>query len=76
MNHKRYVTANNGRFLFLSLLHVFPLERRVQTDTAVLLQHDRFTTSSQGLDLNLETGTVVFAQNSDGRVTSKLLLRD
>ena len=57
-------------------LHVFPLERRVQTDTAVLLQHDRFTTSSHGLDLNLETGTVVFAQNTDGRVTSKLLLRD
>lgn len=57
-------------------LHVFPLERRVQTDTAVLLQHDRFSTSSQGLDLNLETGTVVFAQNTGGRVISKLLLRD
>ena len=57
-------------------LHVFPLERRAQTDTAVLLQHDRFTTSSKGLDLNLKTGTVVFAQNTGGRVTSKLLLRD
>ncbi|MAA48689.1 MAG: LPS export ABC transporter periplasmic protein LptC [Gammaproteobacteria bacterium] len=57
-------------------LHVFPLERRAQTDTAVLLQHDRFTTSSEGLDLNLKTGTVVFAQNTGGRVTSKLLLRD
>ena len=57
-------------------LHIYPATQRAQTDTPVLLQHERFTTSSEGLDLNLETGTEVFAQNTDGRVTSKLLLRD
>jgi hypothetical protein len=40
------------------------------------LQHERFTTSSEGLDLNLETGAVVFAQNDGARVISKLILRD
>ena len=57
-------------------LHIFPDEQRAQTDTPVLLQHDRFTTSSDGLDLNLKTGAVVFAQNGGARVISKLLLRD
>lgn len=57
-------------------LHVFPVERRAQTDTPVLLQHERFTTSSDGLDLNLETGAVVFAQSDGARVISKLFLRD
>ena len=57
-------------------LHVFPATQRAQTDTPVQLQHERFTTSSEGLDLNLETGAVIFAQNDGARVISKLLLRD
>ena len=57
-------------------LHIFPATQRAQTDTPVLLQHERFTTSSEGLDLNLETGAVVFAQNNGARVISKLILRD
>ena len=62
--------------LSTSQLHIFPSEQRAQTDMPVFLEHERFTTSSEGFDLDLETGALTFAQNESTRVTSKLFLRD
>ena len=62
--------------LSTSQLHIFPTEQRAQTDMPVFLEHERFTTSSEGFDLDLETGALTFAQNESTRVTSKLFLRD
>ena len=62
--------------LSTSQLHIFPSEQRAQTDMPVFLEHERFTTSSEGFDLDLETGALTFSQNEGERVTSKLFLRD
>ena len=68
--------AQKQMMLSTSLLHIFPTEQRAQTDMPVYLEHERFTTSSEGFDLDLETGALTFAQNESTRVTSKLFLRD
>lgn len=68
--------AKKQIMLSTSQLHIFPTEQRAQTDMPVFLEHERFTTSSEGFDLDLETGTLTFAQNESARVTSKLFLRD
>ena len=68
--------AQKQMMLSTSLLHIFPTEQRAQTDMPVFLEHERFTTSSEGFDLDLETGALTFAQNESTRVTSKLFLRD
>ena len=68
--------AQKQMMLSTSLLHIFPTEQRAQTDMPVFLEHERFTTSSEGFDLDLETGTLTFAQHESGRVTSKLFLRN
>tara|TARA_E500000178_G_scaffold336809_1_gene375279 strand:+ start:668 stop:1315 length:648 start_codon:yes stop_codon:yes gene_type:complete len=69
-------TAKKQMMLSTSQLHIFPTEQRAQTDMPVFLEHERFTTSSEGFDLDLETGALIFAQNAHARVTSKLFLRD
>ena len=68
--------AKKQMMLSTSQLHLFPAEQRAQTDMPVFLEHERFTTSSEGFDLDLETGTLTFAQHESGRVTSKLFLRN
>ena len=68
--------ATQQMMLSTSLLHIFPTEQRAQTNMPVFLEHERFTTSSEGFDLDLETGALTFAQNESARVTSKLFLRD
>ena len=68
--------AKKQMMLSTSQLHIFPTEQRAQTDTPVFLEHKRFTTSSEGFYLDLETGALTFAQNESSRVTSKLFLRD
>ena len=68
--------ATQQMMLSTSLLHIFPTEQRARTNMPVFLEHERFTTSSEGFDLDLETGTLTFAQNESARVTSKLFLRD
>ena len=66
--------AKKQMMLSTSQLHLFPTEQRAQTDMPVFLEHERFTTSSEGFDLDLETGTLTFAQHESVRVTSKLFL--
>lgn len=68
--------ATQQMMLSTSLLHIFPTEQRARTNMPVFLEHERFTTSSEGFDLDLETGALTFAQNESARVTSKLFLRD
>ena len=68
--------ATQQVMLSTSLLHIFPTEQRARTNMPVFLEHERFTTSSEGFDLDLETGALTFAQNKSARVTSKLFLRD
>ena len=68
--------AKKQMMLSTSLLHIFPTEQRAQTNMSVFVEHERFTTSSEGFDLDLETGALTFAQNESARVTSKLFLRD
>ena len=68
--------AKKQMMLSTSKLHLFPTEQRAQTDMPVFLEHERFATTSEGFDLDLETGTLTFAQHGSARVTSKLFLRD
>ena len=55
-------------------LSIFPAQQRAATDESVVVRHAKFITTSQGLDLNLETGTLSFAQSDHTRVVSKLFL--
>lgn len=60
--------------LSTSELDIFPAKQRAATTAKVTLSHRRFVTVSDGLDLNLATGTVHFAPSKPGRVVSTLFL--
>ena len=60
--------------LFTPRLSIFPAQQRAVTDEPVVVRHAQFITTSHGLDLNLKTGTLSFAENDHTRVVSKLFL--
>lgn len=60
--------------LFTPRLRIFPAQQRAATDEPVVVRHAKFITTSHGLDLNLETGTLSFAESDHTRVVSKLFL--
>ena len=60
--------------LFTPRLSIFPSQQRAVTDEPVVVRHAQFITTSHGLDLNLNTGTLSFAASDNTRVVSKLFL--
>ena len=68
---------NNPRHalrLFTPRLSIFPSQQRAVTNEPVVVRHAQFITTSHGLDLNLKTGTLSFAESDNTRVVSKLFL--
>ena len=60
--------------LFTPQLSIFPSQQRAVTNEPVVVRHAQFITTSHGLDLNLKTGTLSFAESDNTRVVSKLFL--
>lgn len=57
-----------------SALNVYPHRKQAFTQSQALVSHSRFVITSQGLDLNLQTGTLRFTGDQTTRVVSKLFL--
>ena len=62
------------RYACLPLNYIFPSQQRAVTNEPVVVRHAQFITTSHGLDLNLKTGTLSFAESDNTRVVSKLFL--
>ena len=57
-------------------LSVYPNQQRAITTAQVELRHRRFITRSIGFELDLQTGSVIFAKNTNQRVFTTLFLKD
>lgn len=59
-----------------SQLSIYPNRKRAFTMQPVVVTHSRFVTEANGLDLDLETGTLRFATGDATRVVSRLFLNN
>lgn len=66
----------NGLRIETSKLSVYPSRKQAFTEQSVVVTHPRFVTRSNGLDLDLQTGTLRFIQGDTTRVVSKLFLHN
>jgi LPS export ABC transporter protein LptC len=68
--------AASGISIETSKLSIYPNSKRAYTEQSVVVKHPRFMTRSNGLDLDLQTGTLRFIQGDITRVVSKLFLHN
>ena len=68
--------TGGGLSIETSQLSIYPNRKRAFTDQPVVVSHPRFTTKSNGLDLDLQTGTLRFVRGDATRVVSKLFLHN
>jgi LPS export ABC transporter protein LptC len=68
--------ALGGISIETSKLSIYPNDKRAYTEESVIVKHPRFITRSNGLDLDLQTGTLRFIQGDITRVVSKLFLHE
>jgi LPS export ABC transporter protein LptC len=68
--------ALGGISIETSKLSIYPKDKRAYTEESVVVKHPRFITQSNGLDLDLQTGTLRFIQGDITRVVSKLFLHE
>ncbi len=67
---------NQGLRVETSSLRVYPKRKHAVTEQPVVVFHPRFITKSNGLDLDLQTGTLRFVRGDATRVVSKIFLHN
>ncbi len=67
---------NHGLRVETSSLRVYPKRKHAVTEQPVMVFHPRFITTSNGLDLDLQTGTLRFVRGDATRVVSKIFLHN
>jgi len=72
----RPLNALGGLSIETSELSIYPNRKQAFTDQSVVVTHPKFVTRSNGLDLDLQTGTLRFVRGDETRVVSKLFLHN